>query len=62
MIVEYMYYIYNVFKVVALYLKALHYGKQFLIMRIILYFWAIELLAVISNKVLMALSPLAYRL
>ena len=52
----------SVFKVVVLYFKALYYGKQFLIIRIIPHLWAIELLAVISNRVLIVLNILAYRL
>ena len=50
------------FEVVVLYFKVLYYGKQFFVICIILHFWAVELLAVISNRVLIALSILAYRL
>ena len=52
----------SMFEVVAPRLEALYYGKQFLVICIVPHFWAVELLAVINNRVLMALNILAYRL
>ena len=61
-IAEHTHYIYNIFKAIALYLKALYYSKQFFIIYIIPYFQASKLLTVISNWVLVELVSLPKRL
>ena len=48
----------GMFKVIALYLKALHYSEQFFIVRIILYFRASKLLTIIGDWVLVELISL----